>query len=207
MKIAILGGSFDPPHRGHIIIAKRLLKLNYFDQIWLMPLFRHPFNKLRTDSVRDKNLSSPHDRLEMTKCLENDEIKVSDFETRKKTISYSIDTLKFLSKNNPKNKYFWIIGTDQVEGFTKWKNWKEIINNFKLIIFPRAGFKKAEKELKNIAKQVVANKNIILLNRKKFPPIYISSTLTRRKIKEGKSLRYVLPKKVEEYIIKNKLYQ
>jgi nicotinate-nucleotide adenylyltransferase len=125
----------------------------------------------------------------------------------KKTISYTIDTLRFLSKNNPRNTFSWVIGTDQIEDFTRWKNWKEIINNFKLIIVPRVGFKKAEKELKNIAKQVIANKNIILLNRKKFPPIYISSTLTRRKIKEGKSLKFMLPKKVEEYIIRNKLYR
>jgi nicotinate-nucleotide adenylyltransferase len=198
MKIAILGGSFDPPHRGHTIIAKRLLKLNNFDEIWFMPLFAHPFNK---------KLSDPQKRLEMIKFLESGNIKVSDFEIRKRKTSYTIDTLKLLAGNNPKNTFSWIIGTDQVEDFTKWKNWKKIINDFKLIIVPRAGFKKAEKELKNIAKQVVANKNIILLNRKKFPPIYVSSTLTRRKIKEGKSLGSILPKKVEEYIIRNKLYQ
>jgi nicotinic acid mononucleotide adenylyltransferase len=74
-------------------------------------------------------------------------------------------------------------------------------------VVPRAGFKKAEKELRNITKQVVANKNIVLLNRDKFPPIYISSTLTRRKIKERKSLKSLLPKKIEKYIIRNKLYR
>jgi nicotinate-nucleotide adenylyltransferase len=198
MNIAILGGSFDPPHRGHAIVARRLLKLNNFDEVWFMPLFAHPFSK---------NLSHSSKRLEMTKLLESGNIKVSDFEIRKKTISYTIDTLRFLSKNNSQNTFYWVIGTDQVDDFTKWKKWKEIINNFRLIIVPRAGFKKAEKELKNIAKQVIANKNIILLNRKKFPPIYISSTLTRRKIKEGKSLKFMLPKKVEEYIIRNKLYR
>jgi nicotinate-nucleotide adenylyltransferase len=198
MNIAILGGSFDPPHRGHAIVARRLLKLNNFDEVWFMPLFAHPFSK---------NLSHSSKRLEMTKLLESGNIKVSDFEIRKKTISYTIDTLRFLSKNNSQNTFYWVIGTDQVDDFTKWKKWKEIINNFRLIIVPRAGFKKAEKELKNIAKQVVADKNIILLNKKIFPPIYISSTLVRRRIKEGKSLKFLLPKKVEEYIIRNKLYR
>jgi nicotinate-nucleotide adenylyltransferase len=198
MNIAILGGSFDPPHRGHAIVARRLLKLNNFDEVWFMPLFAHPFSK---------NLSHSSKRLEMTKLLESGNIKVSDFEIRKKTISYTIDTLRFLSKNNSQNTFYWVIGTDQVDDFTKWKKWKEIINNFRLIIVPRAGYRKAVAELKNISRLVANPENIILIDKKKFPPIYISSTLARRKIKEGKSLKSMLPEKVEEYIILHRLYQ
>ena len=198
MNIAVLGGSFDPPHRGHTIIAKRLLKLNNFDEIWFMPLFAHPFSK---------KLSGPQKRLEMIKLLEGGNIKVSDFEIRKKTISYTLDTLRFLSKNNSKDKFSWVIGTDQIEDFTKWKNWREIINNFRLIIVPRAGYRKAVAELKNISRLVANPENIILIDKKIFPPIYISSTLARRKIKEGKSLKSMLPEKVEEYIILHRLYQ
>jgi len=198
MNIAILGGSFDPPHRGHAIIAKRLLKLNKFDEVWLIPLFSHPFNK---------SLSSPQKRLEMTKLLENGKIRVSDFEIKKRRTSYTIATLKTLGKNSPRDRFSLIIGTDQVKDFTKWKNWKEIINNFKLIIVPRAGFKKAEKELKDIAKQIDFPKNIILINKKEFPPIYISSTFARQKIRQRKSAITMLPKKIEEYIIRNKLYR
>jgi nicotinate-nucleotide adenylyltransferase len=198
MKIAILGGSFDPPHRGHTIIAKRLLKLNLFDRIWLMPLFEHPFNK---------NLSTPQERLEMTKYLESDKVKVSDFEISKKSTSYTIDTLKFLSKNNPQDKFSWIIGTDQVKDFTKWKEWREIVDNFKLIVIPRSGFKKAEKEIRNIAKQIKSPKNIVLIDRKKFPPIYISSTLIRKRIKDKGHISNLVPKEVERYIIQHKLYE
>ena len=81
MKIGILGGSFDPPHKGHIIIANRLLKLRQFDQIWLMPCYHHPFNK---------KLSPSQTRLEMIKFLENDKVKVSDLEINQKTISYTV---------------------------------------------------------------------------------------------------------------------
>lgn len=207
MNIAILGGSFDPPHKGHVTIANRLLKLIHFDQVWLMPLFQHPFNKPSTESVLGKNLSAPDKRLEMTKYLERGPVKVSDFEIRKKTISYTIDTLRFLTKKRPKDKFCWVIGTDQVDNFTKWREWQEIINNFKLIVIPRTGFKKAEKELKNIAKQVIAPKNITLIDRKRFPPIYISSTLIRKKAKENKSISNMVPKKVGKYIIQNKLYK
>ncbi len=197
MNIAILGGSFDPPHKGHTTIAHRLLKLYHFDQVWLMPCYQHPFNK---------NLSMPDKRLEMTKYLENGKVKVSDLEIRKKTISFSIDTLNLLTSRYPNDLFSWVIGTDQVHDFTKWKNWQEIINKFRLIVIPRTGFREAEKELKNIAKQVDVPKNIALIDRKTFPPIYISSTLTRKKVKEKKSISNMTPKKVEKYIMENKLY-
>lgn len=198
MEIAILGGSFDPPHKGHVAIANRLLKLCQFDEIWLIPCYQHPFSK---------NLSTPEKRLNMTKYLENGKVKVSDLEIRKKTISYTIDTLRFLTKTRPQDKFCWVIGTDQIDSFTKWKEWREIINNYKLIVVPRAGFRQGELELKNIAKQVVSPKNIILIDKEKFPPVYISSTLIRKRIKENKSILNMVPKKIEKYIIDNNLYK
>lgn len=197
MNIAILGGSFDPPHLGHKTTAKRLLKLFNFDEVWLMPCFAHPFSKSLSPSIN---------RFEMAKYLESNNIKVSDFELRKKSTSYSIDTLKNLEKKRQKDNFFWVIGTDQVKDFRKWKNWKEIINKFRLVVVPRTGFREAEKELKNIAKLVSFPKHIILVDKNKFPPIYISSTLIRKKVKERKSVSNMLPRKVEEYIIRNKLY-
>ncbi len=113
----------------------------------------------------------------------------------------------FLAKKRPQDKFCWVIGTDQVDNFTKWKKWQEIINNFKLIVVPRTGFRKAQEELKNIAKLVVVPKNIVLIDRKRFPPIYISSVLTRKRVKEKKSISNLVPKKIEEYIIQNKLYE
>lgn len=197
MNIAILGGSFDPPHKGHATIAKRLLKIFHFDQIWLMPLFRHPFSK---------NLLDSDERLKMTRCLGNANIKISDLEIKKKTISYTIDTLKFLAKKNPKDIFCWVIGTDQVNDFKKWKNWQEIISKFRIIVVPRTNFKKAKKQLKDIARQVNVPKNIVLVDKKKFTPIYVSSTLTRKKIKEKKLISNLVPRKVEEYIIQHRLY-
>jgi nicotinate-nucleotide adenylyltransferase len=198
MNIGILGGSFNPPHNGHSLIAKRLLKLNYFDEVWLMPCYQHPFNK---------NLFSPTQRLEMTKYLEKNNVRVSDHEIKDKTTSYTINTLRFLANKYPADKFSLIIGTDQVKDFTKWKEWKNIIDDFKLIIVPRNEFKKGESELKNIAKQVINPKNIVLINKKIFPPIYISSTLIRNKIKKNKSISNLVPKNIEKYIIRHGLYK
>jgi nicotinate-nucleotide adenylyltransferase len=198
MKIAILGGSFDPPHRGHVAIANRLLKLCQFDRILLMPCYQHPFNK---------TLSSPRMRFGMTSFLERKKVKVSDLEIKRKTISYSIDTLRSLSKEYPGDNFCWIIGTDQVDNLTKWREWKEIVNNFRLIVVPRTSWKKAKKKLKDIVKQITVPKNIISIDKKIFPPIYTSSTAIRKKIKEKKSLANFVPKRVEEYIMKNNLYR
>jgi nicotinate-nucleotide adenylyltransferase len=198
MKVGILGGSFDPPHRGHTTITNRLLKLKQFDEIWLMPCYQHPFNK---------NLSSPDKRLEMTEFLEKGQVKVSDLEIKNKATSHTITTLKSLADKFPDDKFSWIIGTDQLEGFTKWREWKKIINNYKLIIIPRAGYQKAEKNFKDISKQVVNPKNIVLIDKKIFPLIYISSSLIRQKIKTGKLISNLVPKKIERYIIGNKLYK
>lgn len=198
MKIAILGGSFDPPHKGHICIASRLSKLCRLDRILLMPCRQHPFSK---------NLSAPDQRLEMARLLQNDKIKVSDLEIKRRTISYSIDTLRHLSGKHPKDKFYWIIGADQIKSFTKWKQWKEIINNYKLIIVPRTAAEKAEEELKNIVKQAARPENIFLIDKKTFPPIHISSTLIRKKIKEKKPISDFVPKEIEKYIMQNKLYK
>jgi nicotinate-nucleotide adenylyltransferase len=198
MDIAILGGSFDPPHRGHVAIVNRLLSLKYFDEIWLMPCYQHPFSK---------RLSNPNRRFEMTKCIENEQIKICDLEIKNKTTNYTIDALELLADKYPQHKFSWIIGTDQIKDFTKWRDWKEIINKFGLITVPRAKLKTAELELKNIAKQVKKPENIVLINKKNFLPIYISSTLIRKKIKENKSISGLVPKKIETYIIQHNLYK
>ena len=197
MNIAILGGSFDPPHRGHVIIAKRLLKLYHFDEVWFIPCYQHPFSK---------SLSNPDKRFQMTKYLENGSIKVSAFEIRKKSISYTIDTLNSLTAQHPNDRFSWIIGTDQTDNFTKWKNWQEIINNFRLVVVPRTNFRKAVEKLKEIANKVTVPENIVLVDKKKFRPIYISSTLIRKRVKEKKPISNFVPKKVETYIIQNNLY-
>jgi nicotinate-nucleotide adenylyltransferase len=198
MNIAILGGSFDPPHKGHTSIAKRLLRLGYADQIWFVPCYGHPFNK---------KLLTSSQRLEMTKYLEEGLTRVSDYEIKNKKTSYTLDTLNFFAKKYPKDEFTWIIGTDQIKDFTKWKKWQKIVNNFKLIIVPRIGFKSAEKELKKITKLAVSPENMILVGRKKFPPIHISSTLIRGEIRKNKSISRFVPKKVEKYIIKHNLYK
>ena len=170
MNIAILGGSFDPPHNGHLFVAKQMLKNKNCDKVILMPVFKHPFGKLLTD---------PEHRLAMTRLLEDKNIEVSDFEIKRKKISYSIDTLNALKKLAPHDDFVWVIGKDQIGDFEKWKNWREIKEEFGLIVVPRTPIDVSSSEI-----------------RKRINP------------PDGgrKSISGMVPEKIESYIIHHKLY-
>lgn len=193
MKIAVLGGSFNPPHFGHLLVAEQLLGFMGVENVWLMPCFKHPFGK--------HILSAKH-RLTMTKFLENHQIKVSNFEVKLNKTSYTVETLKFLSAAFPEDEFFWVIGSEQLNELNKWKNWRQLIKKYRLIIFPREiSSKKIENRL------LINNKNLIPFYSENTVVSNISSTFVRDKIKKGQSLKHLVPEKVEKYINKNKLYK
>ncbi len=130
MRIAILGGSFDPPHNGHVKIAESVISKLKFDQVWLMPCFAHAFGK---------NLTSAKDRFAMTVLLETKTIQTSDYEIIKGGISISYETLIDLKELHPHHSFSWIIGSDQIADFPKWEGWQEITHTFGLIIIQRDG--------------------------------------------------------------------
>lgn len=198
MNIAILGGSFDPPHNGHLLIAQEVLKHLPIDQVLLMPSYIHPFQKQ----------SSPaNDRFMMTKLLESDRIKISNLELQKKSISYTIDTLNELSVIYPKTTFYWIIGSDQLAEFHKWKNWREIVEKYGLIVFPRQNAKKhIDTLVKNTLKIETIPGNVIPMNQQNLSVCNISSTEIRKKVKRGEQISSLVPKKVANYIDKHRLY-
>src|SRR5579885_2003734 len=131
MNIAVFGGRFDPPHNGHIRIAKTLLKIRPdIDAIWLMPANTHPWKPM---------VASPADRLAMVKFLEEDKIKVSDRDIKRGGETYTIDTVRELIKYRG-NKYFWVCGIDQIKDFCRWKEYDELQNLIDFLVFPRPGF-------------------------------------------------------------------
>lgn len=199
MKIGILGGSFDPPHIAHAIICRESKEILGLDKVWLMPCYGHTFLK---------KMSSVKDRYIMTKSLEEKDITVSDFEIRTKSQGYTIQTLRNLQTLHRNNTLYWIIGSDLLEGFHTWgPGWKNIFTDFHLVVFPRETFaadleEKAKRclRLKKIPPTVhiLTNKDETLTN--------ISSTAIRRRVKEKKTIQYLVPPRVEEYIKKKRLY-
>ncbi len=199
MKIAILGGSFDPPHLGHLLIAEQIKELTGVDEVWLMPCYKHPLNK---------KISPIKDRLNMTRLLINHHLKVSDFELKKNQSSYTIDTLAHLSRLKPKAKFFWIIGSDQLKVFREWNQWRKLTHKFNLIFFPREiDMENLDNEIKKYLQLKSVPKNIQSIKSKKLLMTNISSTMIRDRVRAGKSIKYLVADKVAEYIKKHRLYQ
>ena len=196
MNIAVLGSSFDPAHNGHLAVAKSVLKSKKIDKIILMPVNIHPFAK---------KISKTFHRFAMAKLLEGRNIEVSDLELKKNSTSYSIDTLSVLTTQYPNYHFYWIIGSDHLDSFTKWKDWQKIISDFGLVIVARDTQTDIKRRLKKFVNYDY--KNIIILDAKDFSPFDISSSEIKKRIKEKKSIKNLVPKSVENYIIKHKLYK
>lgn len=192
MKIAILGGTFDPPHLGHLILADTVIKELNYDKVLFIPSKIPPH----------KNISgevSNEDRLNMLKLSIEDDKRFSfdDYELKSEGISYSIKTLNYLYKNyDIDGKIALIIGADLIKDFHKWKEPKEISELANIVAVNR-------EENENLFKENIEKYNIKIIIA---PRIDISSTLIRERIKKNKAFRYFLNDKVYDYIISNKLY-
>ena len=135
MKIGIYSGSFNPIHKGHTALADYLLRNADLDEIWLVV---SPHNPLKDE----KTLISDRDRLQMAQLAVEDfpQLKVSDVEFSLPKPSYTFQTLDFLSKKYPENKFSLIIGADNLVVFDKWKNYRYLLDNYRIIVYPRKNF-------------------------------------------------------------------
>lgn len=198
MNIAILGGSFDPPHLGHALIAQQVKERLAIDEVWLMPCFGHTFQK---------NLSGASDRLAMTKFLETEHVLVSDFEIQTKSRGATIETLGVLTKKFPQHRFSWIVGSDQLPTFHKWDRWQELVKNYNLIVFPR---EIALPNLLDLAKKAFQltslPKNIILMDAPDLLLTNVSSSGIRKRVRSQLPIDLLVPEAVVSYIRKHKLY-
>jgi len=185
MKIGILGGSFNPPHIGHMILAEFVKEHLNLDRIIFIPC-NIPPHKSKREIVPGKH------RLRMLELALKGRkgYLVSDLELKRGGISYTVDTLKILKKKYSKGKLFLIIGSDLYQDFSTWYKPEEIKKLVKLVVVVRTLLKKK-------------GKNIIFL---KMPKIEISSSLIRERLKKGLSIRWFVPEEVRKYILRNKLY-
>lgn len=186
MKIAVLGGTFNPPHIGHLILAESVRNLLRLDKVIFVPCNRPP-HKLKN------KLLSGSKRLAMLKSAlrANKAFQAADLEIKRGGISYTVDTLKILKKRNPKSKLYLIIGSDLYKNFHTW----------------REPF-----QIKKISQIVVALREGAIRKKKGFlfvtiPQIGVSSSLVRKKIKNRESIKYLVPTQVESYINKYQLYR
>jgi nicotinate-nucleotide adenylyltransferase len=189
MKIGLYFGSFNPIHTGHLIIANHVLNETGLEKIWLVVSPQNPFKV-------SASLLNEYNRLHLAKlAIEDDNrMRVSEIEFKLPKPSYTADTLAYLSEKYPQHEFAIIMGSDSYQNLHKWKNYEVIVNNYPVYVYKREGF--TIKPHLNIHPVIL-----------EAPLLQISATEIRQLIKNGKSVRYMLPEKVRDEIEQNRYYK
>ena len=196
-RVAIFGGTFDPPHLGHFIIAEQIKNRFSLAEIIFMPAGKPPHKK-------DKDILPDQDRFKMLKLAVagNQDFSISDWEIKKDGYSYTAQTLSQFVPQLDAEEVFFIIGADSLAEIFKWKEPEFLLSEAKFIAYNRPdydfeeilGQQKYQPYLKNISIYRGLN-------------IEISSSFIREEIKKGNSIRYLTLEQIEKYIIENNLYR
>ena len=193
MKTCIFGGTFDPPHIGHLLIAQTIIESENFERLIFVPANISPAKK-------GKIISSSKKRLDMLNMAltSNENFEISDFEINKGDVSYTINTIVEFANtlNLDKKDLYFLMGSDTLGEFHNWKDPKKIMSLCNIIVAIRPGFTPSDIPQWVLDEVHFAN----------IPQFEISSTNIRARWRDGKTIRYMVPKEVWEYINKNGLY-
>ncbi|MCC5911570.1 MAG: nicotinate-nucleotide adenylyltransferase [Clostridiaceae bacterium] len=198
-KYGIMGGTFDPIHLGHLFIAETALREVQLDKIIFVPTGTppHKYHRLITDGYH---------RLVMTSMAinSNEKFYLSDIEINRSGDSYTIDTIKYMLKQHKEpTEFHFIIGSDAFVEIETWKNYIELFHLIKFVVTTRAGYDNEELNDKiNYLKETYSAEVIKM----SIPNLEISSSDLRNRIKEERSIKYMVTEDVERYIQKNYLY-
>ncbi|MEY4336547.1 MAG: hypothetical protein RLZZ45_1466 [Bacteroidota bacterium] len=190
MKIGLYFGSFNPIHNGHLIIAQHFLEETDLEKIWFVVSPQNPFKQ-------NHSLLNEYHRLFLVqKAIEGESnMKAVDIEFSLPKPSYTIDTMTYLEEKYPEHQFCIIMGSDSFQNLEKWKSGSLIMTRYPIYIYVRSGFEVDQKKI---------TENIVVL---KAPLLDISASLIRKKIGEGKSVRYLIPDSVNEEIVNAGYYK
>ena len=219
LQIGILGGSFDPIHLGHIGLAQDAHDKFALDQIIFVPVFQSPHKP-------ETPLASTLQRVEMLRLAlkVNTNFSISDIELRREELSYTLDTLNYLESKLSNSQLFLIIGQDNLLDLDSWKDSRNIMKKYHILVASRPSLKsfslenkilgffntdspyrpgKIENKTQNFFHRETGSRLVIF----NINPRNISSSAVREKLKHGKLTKNLLPPEVEAYIIKHQVYQ
>lgn len=199
IKIGIMGGTFDPIHNGHLILAE-YSRLHFdLEKVIFIPTGNPPHKD-------QNNISSSKYRYDMTLLAINTNpyFHLSSIEMESQGTTYTIDTIKKLQKKYKDVDFYFVLGSDSFFNIDKWKDYKELIGLCKFIVVkrPDRDNEDLEDEVKQFNKRYNSSLHIL-----EAPLIEISSTNIRNRVKDGLSIKYLVPEAVEDYIKKNQLYK
>lgn len=193
-KVGLLGGTFDPVHIGHLIAAQAAHEAAAkLDEVWFIPTSTPP-HKPQPGAGSAARL-----RMLEAAIVGNPVFRVEDIELQREGISYTIDTVITLQERHPEVMFYWIVGSDMVKDLPNWRRIDELAE--------RLSFVGLERPDQPVNDSLLPSNIRRRLLRAVMPPIGISSTEIRRRLKEGRSVRYMLPERVLEIIQKDGLYE
>lgn len=184
-KIGLLGGTFDPPHIGHLTMAEEAYKRLELDEVWFIPSAEPPH--------KDKARVSATDRLMMLKVAIDpiDYFKINPIELSRKGKSYTYDTIQSLKKSNPDDEFYFIIGADMVEYLPHWFKIDQLVEMVQFVGVKRPDY------------QLDTPYPVILLDT---PVLDVSSTMIRERLEMNRSVRHLIPDQVLSLIKERGLY-
>jgi len=184
MRIGIFGGSFNPIHKGHIALARQLLRLARLDEVWLMVSPQNPLKQASSDLLDDRL------RFQMAQLALQDEpgIVASDYEFHLPKPSYTWHTLQQLSKDFPDHEFLLLIGGDNWVNFHRWYHAADILSRYQIIVYPRQG---------SVIDTVDLPATVTVVNTKL---LNVSSTEVRQRVRQGRGIKRLVPSIVEPLV-------
>ncbi len=212
-RVGLFGGTFDPIHFGHLRAAEEIKQILELDKVYFIPTAISPHKV-------DTNVTPSSKRLEMLKlAIEgNKYFDLSEFELKSETPSYTIKTLEYFSKMEPAPELYFIVGNEQFDQIDTWRDYKRLFELSNFAVITRPGFSELSSSkvplalkddfryynyIENVISYTNKRKEIVFIEIK---GIEISSTDIRAFVKSKKSIKYLVPDKVQKFILSEKLY-
>jgi nicotinate-nucleotide adenylyltransferase len=201
MRVGIFGGTFDPVHLGHLILAEQARDQARLEEVWFVPAPRPP-------QKESQLLTRFEQRVEMLSLAlaGNPMFRIDEIEKDRVGPSYTVDTLAELRRRHPEHAFFLLIGGDALLDLPTWREPQRILEQAGLVVMDRPGSPVIQAE--DLRHRLTMSDEITVnLDRVEAPAIDIASRYLRRRISEGRSVRYLVPRAVEVYIQEKHLYQ
>jgi nicotinate-nucleotide adenylyltransferase len=201
MRIGVFGGTFDPVHYGHLILAEQCREQGRLDQVWFVPAPRPPHKA-------DQHLTKFEQRVEMLALAiaGNPTFRIDDIEKERTGPSFTVDTLAELQARHPQEEFFLLVGSDTLKDLPQWHDPVGVLRRAGLMVMLRPNHPLLPADQLRASVQLPAEVEL-RLEVAETPLIDISSRDLRRRVVLGKSLRYFLPRAVEVYIADKQIYR
>ena len=201
MKIGLFGGTFDPVHIGHLVLAENVRELFSLDKVVLIPNASPPHKNL-------KRVTPARLRMKMLRSAVqgNPHFEVSSVELDRAKPSYTLETIKEFRKRYSKNALYFIVGSDSIFEMHSWYKVDELVKLCRFVFVFRPGFLIRDQSAQDL-KLSTGTFRILTQNAVQMNPVGLSSSEIRKRVSQGRSVRYLLPEKVNRFILRHELYQ